>query len=97
MGGGTLRANRAPLGTIRPLDLSGAQDQELVEQGANERSRSRASGAYRASGVPQNRANGTTVEIMGHGAPGVGLRPQIKSQWSPMKQAEAPGKKIVSS
>ena len=41
---GALRANGSPLGTIRPLKLPGAQDQESMEQIAIRRSRSRALG-----------------------------------------------------
>ena len=41
---GPLGANGTPLGTIKPLELSGAPDQELMEQRAGGHSRSRAFG-----------------------------------------------------
>ena len=83
---GPLGANGTPLGTIKPLELSGAPDQELMEQRAGGHSRSRAFGPPEQVGpLKKNRAKGTTVETMGHGAPGAGWDPRSRAngaRWS---------------
>ena len=40
------------MATVRPLKLPGAPDQELIEEGANRHSRSKAFGVSRDSGAP---------------------------------------------
>ena len=80
---GPPKANGAPLGTIMLLKLPGVPDRGLMEQGTGRCSRGRAFGASRAGGAPKYRANGTTVETMGHGAHGASWGPRSRANGVP--------------